>query len=237
MSEAAEGSETGGGSTLARRWRTLWDVMLGVALCVSLLIPTLQQAGTGTLAGLRNATLLLLLNAVALVLLSRFVTRPGRDDGPRHATRRGADGLAAGPVLTPQEAGALLDDHGVPADVPGLSISDVGICVRQGADITSYANLAWADCVAVVYSRLQEPGGATFTSLQFVAVREDLIRRGTRDKRARAAAKVLGLTETAASMVWVAPPQLVHLTPLVLDHVVRQHPRVRVVRPDVVEDA
>jgi hypothetical protein len=235
MSQTAETADP---STREQRLRKLGDVVLGVALCVSLLFPATKQASKGTLEGLVIALVLLLLNAVVLVLLSRYVTSPARDVLRRRPAREVSPALAftTGPVLSREEAAALLDDRGAPADVPGLSITDVGIAVRQGATVTSHANLAWSDCVAVVFSRLPAPGGSVFTSLQFVPLREDLIRRGTRDRRARGAAKVLGLTETAASMVWVAPPQLVHLPPLILAHVQKHHPRVRIVRPAVVED-
>jgi hypothetical protein len=235
MSETVETAE---GSHPTQRWRTLGDVVLGVALCVSLLLPAMKQASKGTGAGLLVALVLLALNAVVLVLLSRYVTRPGRDVLRRRPASevRTDHTFSSGPVLTRAQAARLLDDRGAPVDVPGLSITDVGISVRQGSDVTAHANLAWSDCVAIVFSRLPTPEGSTFTSLQFVALREDLIRRGTRDRRSRAAARVLGLTETAASMVWVAPPQLVELPPLILDHIRAHHPQVRIVRPDVVED-
>ena len=79
------------------------------------------------------------------------------------------------------------------------------------------------------------PTGPTFAYLQFVALHEERIRRGTRNRSAKELSRLLGLTETAASMVWVAPPHLVNLPPLLLAYVERHHPRVRIVRPDVVE--
>ena len=234
-------SDTTGGSALAQRWRTFYDVLLGVVLFMSLLLPAIRQASTGTLPGLRNALLLLLLDVVVLVMLSRFITSPERRARLSRAGIPPAPPAAVEtmpePVLTTAEAAALLDDRGAPADVPGLRFTETGISVRQGTEVTEYAELAWSDCAAVVSSRLEVPGGPTLPYLHFVAVHEERIRRGAGDQRSRALAKALGLTDTAGAMVWVGPPQLVRVLPLVLEYVEQHHPRVRIVRPDVLEDA
>jgi hypothetical protein len=226
----------GGGSTLASRWRTIYDVMLGVALFLSLLFPAAKQASTGTLEGLRNAMMLLLLDVVALVMLSRFITGPERQEARRRSVRAVRPEPAPEAVLSPGEVAALLDDSGAPREVPRLSFTESGVVIGQGADATLYANLAWSDCVAIVFTRIAVPDGPTFAYLQFVALHEERIRRGTRNKNARELSRHLGLTETAASMVWVAPMHLVHLPPMLLTYVQRNHPHVRIVRPDVVED-
>lgn len=221
-----------GAPRFAQRWRAAYDVAIGVALFVSLLLPAMRQASTGTLPGLRNGMLLLLLDVVVLVMLSRYITSPSRVAPRQRAT------VPAGPpqVLTAERTSALLDDRGAPRDVTGLTFSDVGIAVHQVGSPTP-SNLAWSDCAAVVYSQVAIRNGTRFTYLQFVAVHEERIRRGTRDKRSRALAGMLGLTETAAAMVWVVSPQLLRLPPLVLDYVERHHPHVRIVRPAVIEHA
>lgn len=233
-------SNTTGGSALAQRWRTFYDVLLGVVLFMSLLVPAIRQASTGTLPGLRNAMLLLLLDLVVLVMLSRFITSPQRQARLSGTARRPATTPETEevpePVLTSARAAALFDDRGAPTGVPGLRFTESGVAVRQGTAVTEYANLAWSDCAAVVSSRLVVPGGPTLPYLHFVAVHEGRIRRGAGDKRSRALANALGLTDTAGAMVWVGPPQLVRVPPLILEYVEKHHPRVRIVRPDVLED-
>ncbi len=226
-------SETiGGTTTFARRWRAFYDVLLGVTLFVSLLLPAMRQASTGTLSGLRNGMLLLLLDVVVLVMLSRYITSPSR-----MARRERAIALPVSQeVFSPERTSALLDDRGAPRDVTGLTFSDVGIAVHQVGSPTP-SNLAWSDCAAVVYSQVAIRNGTRFSYLQFVAVHEGRIRRGTRDKRSRALAGMLGLTETAAAMVWVVSPQLLRLPPLVLAYVEKHHPHVRLVRPGVIDHA
>jgi hypothetical protein len=212
------------------RLRAVYDVAIGVALFVSLLLPAVHQASTGTLPGLRNGMLLLLLDLVVLVMLSRYVTSPSRQ-------ARRSPAVTAGPVVetfSPDRTAALLDEEGAPRDVTGLTFSDVGIAVHQVGSPT-HANLAWSDCAAVVHSQVTLDNGTRFEYLQFVARHEARIRRGPRDERSRSLARLLGLTESAAAMVWVVAPQLVGLAPLVLAHVEKHHPEVRVVRPDVVD--
>jgi hypothetical protein len=226
---------TGVQARLGPRWRAFYDVTIGVVLFVSLLLPAARQASTGTLHGLRNGMLLLLLDVVVLVMLSRYITRPERQASlGRRAPATATPTPPEGP-LPIQEAAALLDERGRPTGPTGLVFSESGIAVRQFASTASYANLAWTDCAAVVYSQLVLPNGTAFTYLQFVALHEARVRRGTRDQRARAVATLLGLTETAAAMVWVVPPHLVRLPPLVLAYVEKHHPALRVVRPDVIE--
>ena len=159
----------GGGSATAERWRTIYDVALGVALFLSLLFPAARQASTGTLEGLRNAMLLLLLDVVVLVMLSRFITHPERQEATRRRSARAArvePALEA--VLSPTEAAAFLDERGAPRDVPRLDFTESGIVVRQVADAELYANLAWSDCVAVVFTRV---GGADRPHVRLPAVR------------------------------------------------------------------
>jgi hypothetical protein len=223
---------TGGTTTFARRWRAVYDVLLGVALFVSLLLPAMRQASSGTLAGLRNGMLLLLLDVVVLVMLSRYITSPSR----AARLERRAAAPQSQEVYTLEQVQALLDEDGVPQESLGLGLAGTGITVHQTGS-PSHANLAWADCAAVVYSQLTLGNGTRFSYLQFVAVHEQRIRRGPRDPRSRALGRLLGLTETAAAMVWTVPPQLVRLPPLVLEHIGRAHPTVRVVRPDVVDHA
>lgn len=215
----------GGDSRLARRWQGVSDVAIGVALFLSLLFPAMREASRGTLGGLGWALLLMLLDVVVLVLLARYMTRPERFV-PR---------LTNPPALDSQTAG-MFDDGGAPTGVPRLTITDIGVSVRQGAEATAHANLAWSDCAAVVYSQVApRRGGPRFTYLQFVPFHDERIRRGALDPKARDLARVLGLTEAAASMVWVAPPELVEVPPLLLAYVARWHPRVRIVRPDVID--
>ena len=223
---------TGAHTTFARRWRAIYDVALGVTLFVSLLLPAVHQASTGTVPGLRNGMLLLLLDVVVLVMLSRYITRPSRQASRRHD---GA-GAEADEVLSAERVRELLDARGAPTEATGLTFTDEGIVVHQLGS-PSHATLAWSDCAAVVHSRIALPNGTTFGYLQFVAVHEQKIRRAVRDTRATSLSRLLGLTESAASMVWVVVPQLVRLTPLVLAYVEQHHPHVRVVRPDVIEHA
>ena len=230
---------TGGTTTFARRWRAFYDVAIGVALFVSLLLPALRQASTGTVPGLRNGLLLLLLDVVVLVMLSRYITSPARA-----AAREERSGSASAPsetspqeVLPLREAVLLLDEHGAPTGPTGLVFTESGIAVRQTAGAHSHANLAWSDCAAVVHSQVVLPNGTRFSYLQFVAVHEQRIRRGLRDERARAVARLLGLTESAGAMVWVVPPHLVRLPPSILAYVEKHHPDVRIIRPDVIEPA
>ena len=180
----------------------------------------------------------MLLDVVVLVLLARYITRPERFvprlANPPALAQEAPD--LTGPALSPEQAATMFDDTGAPRDVPRLTVTDSGISVRQGAQATAHANLAWSDCAAVVYSQVAPRGGPRFTYLQFVAVHEDRIRRGARDRKSRDLALVLGLTEAAAAMVWVAPPQLAQVPPLVLAYVDKHHPRVRIVRPDVLDD-
>jgi hypothetical protein len=225
-------SQATGGTRFAQRWRAVYDVAIGVVLFVSLLLPALQQAGTGTLAGLRNGMILLLLDMVVLVMLSRYVTSPARTARRERATAP----PVSQEVFSSDRTSELLDDSGAPRDVTGLTFSDVGITVHQVGS-PSPSNLAWADCAAVVYSQVAIRNGTRFTYLQFVALHEGRIRRGTRDKRSRGLATMLGLTESAAAMVWVVSPQLLRLPPLVLAYVEQHHPHVRVVRPDVIDHA
>lgn len=222
---------TGGGSTFAQRWRAFYDVLLGVTLFVSLLLPAMQQASTGTLAGLRNGMLLLVLDLVVLVMLSRYITSPSRT-----ARRERSSAPVSQEVYTLEQARAMLDEGGAPKESLGLRFTDTGVTVHQIGS-PSHANLAWSDCAAVVYSQVALGNGSRFSYLQFVARHEERIRRGTRDARSRALARALGLTESAASMVWAVPAQLVRLPPLVLAHVEKHHPQVRVVRPDVIDHA
>jgi hypothetical protein len=221
-----------GGARFAQRWRAVYDVAIGVVLFVSLLLPALQQAGTGTLDGLRNGMVLLLLDMVVLVMLSRYITSPARAARRHHA----AAPPASRELFSVERTSALLDDRGAPRDVTGLTFSDVGITVHQVGS-SSPSNLAWSDCAAVVYSQVAIRNGTRFTYLQFVARHEDRIRRGTRDKRSRGLATLLGVTESAAAMVWVVSPQLLRLPPLVLAYVEEHHPHVRVVQPDVIDHA
>ena len=226
-------SEVTGGSTFARRWRMFYDVLIGVVLFLSLLVPALKQASTGTSAGLRNAFLLLLLDIVVLVMLSRYMTRPERHHFGRPYVPPAPPPESAPTVMTVAEAAMLLDEDGAPK--PGLSLAFTGadIVVPQGAEPTApVSRLAWSDCVAVVLSRQVIPGGTPFWYLQFVAQHEDRIRRPHELHVAQGLAALLGLTGTAASMVWAVPDQLRHLPPMVLLHVERRHPQVRIVRPD-----
>jgi hypothetical protein len=230
---------TGGGDPrLARRWQSISDVAIGVALFLALLFPAMREASTGTLGGLGWALLLMLLDVVVLVLLARYMTNPERFV-PRLADPPAVDRESidlTGPALSRDQAAAMFDEAGAPRDVPRLTVTDTGISIRQGAEATAHANLAWSDCAAVVFSQVAPRGGPRFTYLQFVAVHEGRIRRGPRDRKARDLSRVLGLTESAAAMVWVAPPQLVQVPPLVLAYVDKRHPRVRIVRPDVLDE-
>lgn len=225
-------SGTTGGSRFDQRWRAVYDVAIGVVLFVSLLLPAAQQASTGTVGGLRNGMILLLLDTVVLVMLSRYITSPSRTARRERATAP----PASQEVFSAERTAAMLDERGAPVESTGLTFTDVGIAVHQVGS-PSHANLAWSDCAAVVYSQVTLRNGTRFSYLQFVALHEERIRRGTRDKRSRALASMLGLTESAASMVWVAAPQLVRLPPLVLDYVEKHHPQVRVVRPEVIDHA
>jgi hypothetical protein len=181
---------------------------------------------------LRNGMLLLLLDVVALVMLSRYITSPSRSERLRRATQARTADLDE--IHSVEQVTALLDEHGAPRETTGLAFTEVGIAVHQAGSPTP-ANLAWKDCAAVVHSQLALANGTTLSYLQFVALHEERIRRGTGDRRARALARSLGLTESAAAMVWVVAPQLVRLPPLVLQYVEKHHPHVRVVRPDVVD--
>lgn len=226
------GTTGGSTSTFARHWRAIYDVAIGVTLFVSLLLPAVRQASTGTLSGLRNGMLLLLLDVVVLVMLSRYITSPSRTGFGRQAEvpRPGDDVFSAEPTSE------LLDEHGAPTEATGLAFSDIGITVHHD-DSTSHADLAWSDCAAVVHSQIVLPNGTAFAYLQFVAVHEGRIHRRVRDNRAKALSALLGLTESAASMVWVVAPQLLRLPPLVLAYVEQHQPHVRVVRPDVIDHA
>ncbi len=219
------------------RIREVTDVLFGVALFVSLLQPAIRFAMAGTVVGLAKALLLLVLDFLVLALLASYLTRPGRHEHRQRPARAVGPAPAERPVLSIEEAAALLDDRGAPTEETRLTFSDTGIAVRQGAGPPSYANLAWSDCAAVVSTQIAVPGSPRFAYLQFVALHEDRIRRRDRDKRARDLAKVLGLHEAAAAMVWVVPERLVNLPPLILEYVDRHHPQVRIVRPDVFEDA
>jgi hypothetical protein len=219
------------------RIREVTDVLFGVALFTSLLQPAIRFAMAGTLVGLGKAMLLLLLDFLVLALLARYLTRPGRHEHRQRRARVIGPPPAEPTVLSTEEAAALLDEQGAPTEATRLTFTETGIAVRQGAGTPSYANLAWSDCAAVVSSQIAVPGSPRFAYLQFVAVHEDRIRRRDRDQRARDLAKALGLREAAAAMVWVVPESLVNLPPLILEYVDRHHPRVRIVRPDVLEDA
>jgi hypothetical protein len=221
---------TGGTTRFAERGLAVYDVAIGVVLFVSLLLPAIRQASTGTLPGLRNGMLLLLLDLVVLVMLSRYITSPSRTA----RRRKPAPSSAPEEVFSVDRASDLLESDGAPKEATGLTFTDVGIRVHQLGS-PSHANLAWSDCAAVVYSQVALGNGSRFSYLQFVAIHEERIRRGPRDKRAAALARPLGLTESAASMVWAVPAQLVRLPPLVLAYVEKHHPEVRVVRPDVIE--
>ena len=224
-------SETTGGTTAsARRWRAVYDVAIGVTLFVSLLLPAVRQASTGTLPGLRNGLLLLLLDVVVLVMLSRYITRPSRNA----AAPETAPPTPAAPDISLERPVELLDDRGAPRDITGLTFTDTGIAVHPVGS-TSHAELAWADCAAVVLSQVWLPDGSTLGYLQFVALHEDRIRRGVTDPRAKAVGALLGLTDSAAAMVWAVSPELLRLPPPVLAYVEQHHPHVRVVRPDVVD--
>jgi hypothetical protein len=222
---------TGGTTTFARRWRAVYDVLLGVALFVSLLLPAMRQASSGTLVGLRNGMLLLLLDVVVLVMLSRYITSPSRT--ARLDRRAGT--TQPQEVCSLEQVQALLDEDGALQESLGLGLDRSDVTVHQIGS-ASQADLAWSDCAAVVHSQVTLGNGTRFSYLQFVAVHEERIRRGPRDPRSRALARLLGLTEAAASMVWVVPPHLVRLPPVVLGQLEQQHPSVRIVRPDVPVD-
>ncbi len=168
MSDAA-----GDSSSWAIRWRAVYDVAIGVVLFLVLLVPAMRQASTGTHAGLRHAMLLLLLDLVVLVMLSRYMTSEGRQRlwGPA------VDESPADPPLPPEEVAGLLDSRGAPSPELGLVFTDDDIAIRQGAeDHAPLAHLAWSDCAAVVASEVDAPDGTAMVFLQFVAVREDRIR-------------------------------------------------------------
>ena len=226
-------SEAAAGSSWARRWRTCYDVLVGVVLFLALLVPALRQAGTGTLAGLRNGALLLLLDLVVLVMLSRYMTRPERHHFGRPYAPPAPPAATSAAVLSLEEAARLLDQDGAPGPDLGLAFTDTDIVVRQGSEPTApVSRLAWSDCAAVVHSRQVIPGGAAFSYLQFVARHEDRIHRPLELPVGPGLAALLGLTATAAAMVWAVPDQLRHVPPLVLGYVERHHPDIRIVRPD-----
>src|SRR4051812_45074942 len=155
----------GGGPRPARRWQSISDVAIGVALFLSLLFPAMREASTGTLGGLGWALLLMVLDVVVLVLLARYITRPdrfvARPADPPALARESLD--LTGPALMPEQATAMFDEDGVPRDVPRLSVTDRGISVRQGPGTAAHANLAWSDCAAVVYSQVAARGGLRFS--------------------------------------------------------------------------
>jgi len=221
-------SDAAGGSPWLSRWRAAYDIALGVTLFLVLLIPAIRQASTGTSSGLRNGMLLLLLDLVVLVMLSRYVTRPDR----QHLLGRNADKDLHGAVVAPQQLAGLLDERGAPSPALGLVLDDDDIAVRQGAgDHAPRARLAWSDCAAVVASEIDVSNGTTMVYLQFVAVHEDRIRFVRGLKRTRGAARLLGVSEAAGAMVWGVPTELVLLLAPLLDHVERHHPHVRIVLP------
>ena len=218
-------SNAAGESSWASRWRAAYDIALGVVLFLVLLVPAVRQASTGTSAGLRNGMLLLLVDLVVLVMLSRYLTHPAREP----LWGRGD----AEPVLPPAQLAALLDERGAPSPELGLVLSDADIGVRQGAgDHGPMAHLAWSDCVAVVASEIDVRDGSEMVFLQFVAAHEDRIRfvRGLR--RTRGAARLLGVSEAAGAMVWGVPSELVPVLAALLGHVEQHHPHVRIVLPD-----
>ncbi len=223
-------SHAAGDSPRARRWRALYDVALGVVLFVSLLIPAVRQASTGTHAGLRNAMLLLLLDLGVLVMLSRHVTSPERE----HPWGARAQATKAVRLLAPHQVPSLLDERGAPVPDLGLILTGDDIAVRQGADDHApLARLAWPDCAAVVASEVDVRKGPEMVFLQFVAVREDRIRHVRGLERTRGAARALGVSEAAGAMVWGVPTELVSLIPPILAHIEQHHPEVRVVHPGV----
>ncbi len=224
MSDAA-----GDSSSWAIRWRAVYDVAIGVVLFLVLLVPAMRQASTGTSAGLRHAMLLLLLDLVVLVMLSRYMTSAGRQRlwGPAVDEGRGDQ------VLPPEEVAGLLDARGAPSPDLGLVFTDDDIAVRQGPeDHAPLARLAWSDCVALVASEVDAPDGTPMVFLQFVAVRDDRIRLVHGLRRTRGAGRLLGVSETAGAMVWGVPARFVHLLPPLLAHVEEYHPHVRIVLPE-----
>jgi hypothetical protein len=224
MSDAA-----GDSSSWAIRWRAVYDVAIGVVLFLVLLVPAMRQASTGTHAGLRHAMLLLLLDLVVLVVLSRYMTSEGR----RRLWGPAVEQSPADPPLPREELAGLLDARGAPSPELGLVFTDDDIAIRQGPeDHSPLAHLAWSDCAAVVASEMEAPDGTAMVFLQFVAVREDRIRLVHGLRRTRGAGRMLGVSETAGAMVWGVPARFVHLLPPLLAHVEQYHPHVRVVLPE-----
>ena len=223
MSDAA-----GDSSSWTIRWRAVYDVAVGVVLFLVLLVPATRQASTGTPAGLRHAMVLLLLDLVVLVMLSRYMTSEGRRRLWGPATDEGTE-----QVLPPTEVAALLDARGAPSPELGLVFTEDDIAIRQGAEEHApLARLAWTDCAALVASEVEVPDGVAMVFLQFVAVHEDRIRLVRGLQRTRSAGRLLGVSEAAGAMVWGVPARFVHLLPPLLAHVGQYHPHVRIVLPE-----
>lgn len=119
------------------------------------------------------------------------------------------------------------------AGIATLQLDDLGVRVRDvPLDIDGTA-LAWADCAAVVVSRV--PKGPEWPVqpvryVQFVPVSDDRASFVARRRRATdVRMRLLGLTETAASLTWLELPGSRPDADDVLAWIAARRPRTRIV--------